>query len=78
LERVPSVGLPTYTSASTSVPRIVRMPAARKPRLIGAIADLSFSVAFTAKTPTIDASTPMARAINGKMSPSTHFFESSG
>ena len=34
----------------------------RKPRLIGAMADLSLSVARTAKTPTIEASTPMARA----------------
>ena len=31
----------------------------RKPRLIGAIADLSLSVARTANTPTIDASTPI-------------------
>ena len=45
-----------------SVPMTVRMPAARKPRLIGAIADLSLSVARTANTPTIDASTPIARA----------------
>ena len=42
----------------------------RKPRLIGAIADLSLSVARTANTPTIDASTPMARAASGKMRPS--------
>ena len=55
----PPFGLPTYTSANTSVPMIVRMPAVRKPRLIGAIALLSFSVARTEKTPTIDASTPM-------------------
>ena len=41
----------------------------RKPRLMGAMADLSFSVAFTANTPTIDASTPMARAMTGKMRP---------
>ena len=46
----------------------VRMPAVRKPRLIGAIADLSFSVARTENTPTIDASTPMARHASGKMS----------
>ena len=41
----------------------------RKPRLIGAIADLSLSVARTANTPTIDASTPMARAASGKIEP---------
>ena len=45
----------------------------RKPRLIGAIADLSLSVARTANTPTIDASTPMARAASGKMRPSAGF-----
>src|SRR5262245_23680100 len=36
-ESLPS-GLPTYTRAKTSVPTTVRMPAVRKPRLIGAIA----------------------------------------
>ena len=44
-----------------------------KPRLIGAIADLSLSVARTANTPTIDASTPMARAASGKTRPSAGF-----
>ena len=48
----------------------VRTPAVEKPRLIGAIADLSSSVARTMNTPTIDASTPMARAITGKIRPS--------
>jgi hypothetical protein len=43
------------------VPMTVRIPAVRKLRLIGAMADLSPSVARTANTPTIDASTPMAR-----------------
>ncbi len=42
----------------------------RNPRLIGAMADLSLSVARTAKTPTIDASTPIARAATGKIRPS--------
>ena len=37
---------------------------------MGAIALLSLSVARTAKTPTIDASTPMARATTGKIRPS--------
>ena len=63
---------------TTSVPTTVRMPATRKPRLIGVIADLSFSVACTANTPTIDASTPMARAPSGKTSPSAHMLGSSG
>ncbi len=36
---------------------------------MGARADLSLSVAFTANTPTIEASTPMARTIRGKMRP---------
>ncbi len=44
-----------------------------KPRLIGAIADLSFSVARTANTPTIEASTPIARAASGNTSPSAGF-----
>ena len=48
----------------------VRTLAVRKPRLIGAIALLSLSVARTVKTPTIDASTPTARATSGKMRPS--------
>ncbi len=51
---------------------IVRRPAVRKPRLIGAIADLSFSVARTANTPTIDASTPTARAASGNSAPAAH------
>src|SRR2546423_4225427 len=63
--------LPTYVSATYSVPATVSTLAVRKPRLIGAMADLSLSVARTAKTPTIDASTPMARATTGKMRPST-------
>ncbi len=52
---------------------MVRMVAVRKPRLIGAMADLSFSVARTANTPTIEASTPMARAATGKIRPTTGF-----
>src|SRR5205823_5957493 len=48
---------------------MVRTPAVRKPRLMGAIADLSLSVARTANTPTIDASTPIARATSGKLRP---------
>jgi len=55
-----------------SVPMIVSTPAARKPRLIGAIALLSLSVARTEKTPTIEASTPMARAPSGKSAPAAH------
>ncbi len=47
----------------------VRTLATAKPRLIGAMADLSLSVARTENTPTIDASTPMARAATGKMRP---------
>ena len=50
----------------------VRMPAVRKPRLIGVMADLSVSLAGTAKTPTIEASTPMARQPSGKMAPAAH------
>jgi hypothetical protein len=42
------------------------------------MAVLSPSLAFTMYTPTIDASTPMARAITGKISPSTHLSGSSG
>src|SRR5204863_5497886 len=68
----PPFGLPTYTSANTSVPMIVRMPAVRNPRLIGAIALLSLSVARTENTPTIDASTPMARAPSGNSAPAAH------
>ena len=52
------------------MPTTVSSPAVMNPRLIGAIADLSLSVARTANTPQIDASTPMARAASGKMSPS--------
>ena len=65
-------GLPTYTSASTSVDTTVSTPAVRKPRLMGAIADLSLSVARTANTPTIDASTPRARAPSGNSAPAAH------
>ena len=36
--------------------------AVRKPRLMGAMADVSLSVARTEKTPAMEASTPMARA----------------
>ena len=53
------------------VPMIVRIVAVRKPRLMGAIADLSFSVARTEKTPAMEASTPMARAATGKIMPTT-------
>ena len=42
----------------------------KKPRLIGAIALRSRSVARTEKTPMIEASTPIARAATGKMRPS--------
>ncbi len=49
------------------------MPAVRKPRLIGAIADWSCSVARTVNTPAIDASTPTARATSGKIRPSAGF-----
>ena len=41
----------------------------RKPRLIGAMADLSRSVARTWNTPTIEARTPMARITTGNTSP---------
>ena len=47
----------------------VRMPAVRKPRLIGLRALVSPSLARTAKTPTIEASTPMARAATGNTRP---------
>jgi hypothetical protein len=52
-------------------PTTVSTPAVMNPRLIGAIADLSFSDARTANTPTMEASTPIARAITGKIRPST-------
>ena len=64
--------------ATASVPTTVRMPAVRKPRLIGLRALVSPSFAFTANTPTIEASTPIARAMSGNMRPRTHFFGSSG
>ena len=48
------------------------MPAVRKPRLMGAMADLSLSRALTMNTPTIEASTPTARAASGKMAPMAH------
>src|SRR5207245_52145 len=63
----------TYHWATQNVPATVRTPAVRKPRLIGAMAERSLSVARTAYTPTIDARTPMARAITGKMTPSAGF-----
>src|SRR6185436_17266635 len=66
------------TSASASVPRIVNTPAAAKPRLIGAIADLSLSFAFTTNTPTIDASTPTERAASGNSAPIAHSWGLSG
>ena len=50
----------------------------RKPRLIGAIADLSLSVARTVNTPTIDASTPSARAPSGNSAPAAHSSGRSG
>ena len=65
-------GFPTYASASTSVATTVITPAVRKPRLMGAIADLSLSVARTANTPTIDASTPRALAASGNRAPAAH------
>ena len=45
----------------------VSEPATRKPRLIGLRALVSPSLAFTAKTPAIEATTPMARAASGKI-----------
>ncbi len=44
----------------------------RKPRLIGAMADFSSSRARTMNTPTIEASTPTARAASGKRAPTAH------
>ena len=56
----------------------MRIPATRKPRLIGVMADLSFSVARTENSPTIEASTPMARHATGNTRPIAHFEGSSG
>ena len=58
--------------ASTRVPITVRIPAVRKPRLIGASAERSSSLARTANTPTMEASTPMARAASGNKAPIAH------
>src|SRR5436305_3748996 len=77
LDTVPA-GLPTYTRAKTRVPSTVRRPAVRKPRLIGDMAERSDSLAFTTKTPTIDANTPMARHPSGKMAPAAHSSGRSG
>ncbi len=52
-----------------AVPMTVRIPAVRKPRLMGLRALVSPSLALTAKTPTIEASTPTARQATGKMRP---------
>ena len=48
----------------------VRAPAVRKPRLIGFRALVSPSLARTAKTPAIEATTPIARAASGNTRPS--------
>ncbi len=55
--------------ATRKVPRIVRSPAVKNPRLIGAIAVRSLGVARTMKTPAIDARTPMALATTGNTRP---------
>ena len=55
------------------MPATVSTPATRKPRLIGFSALVSPSLALTAKTPKIDATTPMARAATGKTNPSAGF-----
>ena len=49
------------------------MPATRKPLLIGLRAFVSPSLAFTANTPAIEATTPMARAASGNIRPSAGF-----
>jgi hypothetical protein len=72
LPSLPSGSRPTYFHATIRVPMTVRMPAVRKPRLIGAMADFSPSRAFTMNTPTIEASTPMARAASGNRAPAAH------
>ncbi len=48
----------------------VSEPATRKPLLIGRSALVSPGRALTAKTPAIEATTPMARAASGKIRPS--------
>ena len=45
---------------------------------MGASAERSLSFAFTANTPTIEASTPMARAASGKRAPIAHSWGWSG
>src|SRR2546421_3761616 len=52
---------------------MVRIPAVTNPRLMGAMAERSVPLARTAYTPTIEASTPMARAISGKRTPRAGF-----
>ena len=49
------------------------MPAVRNPRLIGRNALVSPSLARTAYTPAIEATTPTARAARGKTNPSAGF-----
>ena len=51
----------------------VKTPATRKPRLIGLRALVSPSLARTAYTPKIEATTPMARAATGNTRPSAGF-----
>ncbi|CAB4881223.1 unannotated protein [freshwater metagenome] len=52
-----------------SVPMSVSTPATRKPRLIGFSASVSSFFAFTAKTPAIEAITPIARQASGNTRP---------
>jgi hypothetical protein len=47
----------------------VSVPATRKPLLIGLRAFVSPSLALTANTPAIDATTPIARAASGNTRP---------
>ena len=47
----------------------VSTPATAKPRLMGAMAVRSLGVARTMYTPTMEASTPRARTISGKITP---------
>ncbi len=55
------------------MPISVRTPATRKPRLIGLRALVSPGLARTKKMPTIEATTPIARAASGKIRPSAGF-----
>ena len=64
-----SESLPTYVRATISVPTRVSTPATRKPRLIGLRALVSPCLARTKKMPTIEATTPIARAASGNTTP---------